>query len=121
MREIKLRAWLIEEKKLEDVDILHFDSELISVADPTYGKYFLPDEYVLEQYTGLKDAENVDIYEGDVLETYNGSRVYVSFEEGLFIIYFSNTAVSLVDYLIDGVISAKVIGNVHQNPELLEG
>ena len=67
------------------------------------------------QFTGLKDANGICIYEGDILqdEEYYLSKVYWDEEDHMW-------ACTDVGGLCDICASIEVIGNIHQNPELLE-
>ncbi|MGF7436784.1 YopX family protein [Lentilactobacillus senioris] len=120
MRDIKFRAF---EKSLGmtlPVDAIDFCENYVVVhIEDNYMEWYLNDA-ILEQYTGLKDAEDVEIYENDVIETFDGIRGYVAFEDGTFSIRIDDMSAPLSNYLIFGDLSADVIGNIHQNPELLE-
>ena len=61
MREIKFRAWNHRRKKMESVcDLYWFEENWVRENGDN--------DYILMQYTGLKDANGVEIYEGDVLK-----------------------------------------------------
>lgn len=84
------------------------------------------------QYTGLKDKNGREIYEGDIVEVkdrryelHGIGIVEWDKENGLWMIYFPDTqgATMLRDWLpkeYEASLSIKVIGNVYENPELLE-
>ena len=64
MREIKFRAWDSESKVMRHDDYcLRFKTALVTGK---YGDEF--PEMIPLQYTGLKDREGVEIYEGDIVE-----------------------------------------------------
>jgi uncharacterized phage protein (TIGR01671 family) len=64
------------------------------------------------QLTGLTDKNGNQIFEGDILEFRRGRTHIVKFEDGAFI--FTDTAIP-VRYAD----KFEVIGNIHDNPELL--
>lgn len=77
-----------------------------------------PDNYVLMQYTGLKDKDGVEIFEGDIVyDIETDSYGKIIFEEGKFVHEWQNISEDLCENH-DGL---EIIGNIYENPELLEG
>ena len=72
-------------------------------------------EVVLMQYTGLKDIEGKEIYEGDIILGYKNPHV-VTFADGAFYLTYKNSSVRLSRTC--GAL--KIIGNIFENPELTQ-
>lgn len=72
----------------------------------------------LGQYTGLKDRNGKEIYEGDILEYGTGYRESVKYRNGCFMAIGRQSCNYL--YSSVGRYSLVVIGNIYENPELLE-
>lgn len=75
------------------------------------------DYTTIGQYTDLTDRNGVRIFEGDILEALSGNRGYVVFEHGAFMKLCDPKDMPL---LIATDVNA-VIGNIHDNPELMKG
>ena len=132
MREIKFRAW---DKKLKALryftnpkdGLLYQDGEMI--VSSGWDSYDMPtfdepdnDRYILMQYTGLKDKNGKEIYEGDIIqwaEEHHGKREVIrwSNEESAWVCYNPTDCGSWLSGISD---IGKVIGSIHENPELLE-
>ena len=82
-----------------------------------YGCNYRVDPSTIGQYTGLTDKDDRKIFEGDIVNilAIDKNRV-VRFDEGGFCL----DAGSLRDYRCFGKMAIKVIGIIHDNPELLE-
>ena len=114
MREIKFRAWDNELNEVFYSKIEQYDDSLSFRF-----KHFETDEPIYMQYTGLKDKNGKEIYEGDiVIVGQKETPAEVIFENGCFY-----TPAGISRYRLGGwnKESLEVIGNIYENPELLEG
>jgi len=129
MREIKFRAWVDYEKAFEEKgeDFMEYDlgvwgkEECVILSDNSEIGF---DDCVLMQFTGLKDKNGKEIYEGDILrikftDCESDKEIFIFlkciFEEGKFILKDYNDGT----YLFEDEI-VEVIGNIYENLELLE-
>ena len=123
MREIKFRAWDNLNKRMITSGIF-FNNTLMQLKTAP--------NIELMQYTGLKDKNGKEIYEGDIVEvsyydyTEEGCELsnhqvvwcndYPAFDLEPHIDYESNA----LQYVLHEYPVCKVIGNLYENPELLE-
>ncbi|MDP5372494.1 YopX family protein [Lactiplantibacillus plantarum] len=122
---IKFRAWNGYRKMMADYvsaiqngDTQGTSSSVNVIVNGKNETWDIKNDHVeLLQFTGLKDVNGKDIYEGDILEN-RKYRSIVKFASGKFLADLIET-IQTFD-LIGETHGSKVIGNVHENPELLE-
>lgn len=134
-RPIKFRAWVPQLESYGEVLNIHFSEEglpeIIEVFINGSNHHLNAFEVILEQYTDLKDKNGKEICEGDIVD-----KGYHNFG-----VYDENGAVYIgglwdsdgwehekilgwkagENSLLDVHEYCKVIGNIHENPELLGG
>jgi len=130
MREIKFRAWdKPENQMIQSIGIskngIAFECVHSNDSGSDYEEF---EQYILMQYTGLKDKKGKDIYEGDIVtwidecaNDHDGER-----QSGYFVFSWSLYDAS---FMLDQGSSSfgfgecdtfEVIGNIYENPELLK-
>lgn len=131
MREIKFRAWNKEENIMcyenEDFDADYWDGHYESHLE-VINNSLKVDRYIFMQYTGLKDKNGKEIYEGDVLQDkdciYKVIFEYGSFDGKIIEVLRNVGTQKEMTYQLSFIISdndnIKVMGNIYENPELLE-
>lgn len=134
MREMKFRAWYKPYKQMCQVESLRFDGNGVCTAvlieEPFHDRRLVEaDEIVIEQFTGLKDINGVEIFEGDIVKYYPHHRgvpyrVYWADKSAKFLIgrdgVIGQSFSDIMHNLNTGRIALEVVGNIHENSELLE-
>ena len=141
MRELRFRVWIKDEERYYDES----DEEsymIVPNGNVTYtsesyeedGVWFndttsATNDVVVEQYTGLKDKNGKEIYEGDIIQEEidfnskmtDGVYTYVVEWDSDTLCYgLRGNGNSIHDLLWEVNASVEIVGNIHENPELLE-
>jgi uncharacterized phage protein (TIGR01671 family) len=129
MREIKFRVWSNTTKEWIKSSEVYLRKDGIpfvnTISNGISGMYEA--DLILIQYTGLKDKNGKEIYEGDII-------LKKGYEEGLGKVYYCETGMGFFIELIKGYRWAfhysdgpnwhrdelEIIGNIYENPELLK-
>jgi uncharacterized phage protein (TIGR01671 family) len=129
MREIKFRAWNKELKQMNQVKGLHFVAHQDGRLDfIDAGWKWMPEAFELMQFTGLHDKNGKEIYEGDIvkfdttdLKTKKLRHKFINqvrYDYCRFVVTDTSNDVPYCIYDVRQHI--EVIGNIYENPELLE-
>tara|TARA_R110000803_G_scaffold102638_12_gene170768 strand:- start:3589 stop:3948 length:360 start_codon:yes stop_codon:yes gene_type:complete len=119
MREIKFRIWYKPFNRMSYAKDLFIDMKMVGWSAESYCEPMEVDykDFELMQYTGLKDKNGKEIYEGDIIENYqaptnevfcysDGSWCYSNFHASALPLEQINT-------------ESEVIGNIYENGDLL--
>lgn len=131
-REIKFRAWKMHNGKMtrlvhspfaiSNYAQSHLEEPVMHCQDVNDIRDFMPYADVIEQYTGFKDKYGREIYEGDIVK-YGNQVCEVKFDEmkdsdcSYYYLGWAMGDLSLCEHYYMVVI----IGNIHENKELLRG
>lgn len=132
-REIKFRAYSSHNRKMYPVSNIEWDADgcmWVTADDGKNGIELIDDEAHLMQFTGLKDKNGREIYEGDVVKytAWHDGKPAGAIQGG--VVYDGDLGMASFNIRLDHdgeidravlpAIGVEVIGNVHENPELLE-
>ena len=151
MRTIKFRAWDNRKKewllgyKMSHLGGFSLDGELVLLGEwaSVLNTFmfsrdgYTPDDLKVMQFTGLKDKNGKEIYEGDILKDY--SDAYVDHKKGMDVLWTVKWAIEFAMFVLenfddvsemqDGTDPSpkqyiekhcEIIGNIYENPELLK-
>ena len=120
MADIKFRAWDKLTETMRYVLCIDWVNSLVDLNGGIIERKYNnsdEDEVILMQYTGLKDNNGKEIYEGDILiDEHNEEYCEVIFECGNFVCNFETDSIDLSN-ISDELI---VIGNTYENEELIK-
>ena len=132
-REIKFRAWIKTGNETDDYVEPMTIQQMIHSKESTFSLEQLNNLVDFEQFTGLTDANGKKIYEGDILKVtgedgesyvatvkWFGDEDYPAFDLEGIPAEWNYDANALATIFQEGVETCDVIGNVNENPELLE-
>ena len=120
----KFRAYHHELGRMMSISDMWFNVDSlgeIGLNDTIMNDYITvsPDEIELMQSTGLKDKNGQEIFEGDIvsIDTDEFDLLFVKYEAG---IYWLMDDEECVEHLSDYYKYVSIVGNIYENPELLE-
>jgi uncharacterized phage protein (TIGR01671 family) len=117
MREIKFRAWRKDEGYMVTSarGVYTALQHIMGLASQPHFSNIdnqpRPEKYIVMQYTGLKDKNGIEIFEGDVLQMYDYPPFVMEWVCG-------HNNVGWTHFSPQHIV--EVIGNIYENPELLE-
>lgn len=132
MREIKFRAWGRNEKKMLYGVEHTYDGYIVPMA--CFGGVLdCPDFYIVMQYTGLKDQNGKEIYEGDIVKFYPqsprseelpnpryGEMGEIFFDIGSFAVRPIDRKREGLEFFLNELGEWVVVGNIYENLKFLE-
>lgn len=122
-RKIKFRVWDKENECWLNFGYTKFYRKEDGEPDTIF-KFDFSVNYIVEQYTGLIDKNDKEIYEGDIITHID--RKYRDGSDRIYKVIWSEEQFSFIalasgEYVwLSAMEGCEVIGNIHENPELLE-
>lgn len=114
MKEIKFRAWVNEK--------LEYDIIWPYIEDVPLQEFFNDERFKLMQYTGLKDKNGKEIYEGDILKLVYSLDMgqWTKYGDTIIQVKWSDFQCGFYPFVnFKDIEQTEVIGNIYESPELL--
>lgn len=127
-REIKFRAWDKIDKVIRVVTCVNFFDETVNLDEKPNGDCITRkiEDVELLQFTGIKDKNDIEVYEGDILTHpginnifFDATHATVIFEQASFRGVVKEGMRPDLYNFFQGEDSAVVIGNIYENPNLM--
>jgi hypothetical protein len=134
VREIKFRAWFkgwdfddeSTPQMVYNVESL-YDGHITGLKNHPFGglncfgSLLHSEEFVLMQYTGLKDKNGKEIYEGDIVAICGNDPSLVEWRDNDSCFIFNNVmSVGFWSMRKDDEVQYNIVGNIYETPELLK-
>lgn len=122
MRDIKVRVWAINVRKWLKINLFSNWGNVIS----PFG--ISRETVIIQQFTGLLDKNGREIYEGDIIKSpikmfgiEENLPLIVKFDKGAFEAFFPEPEDGLAFPMVlnSALFNCEIIGNIYENPELL--
>ena len=125
MREIKFKVFFKNTNEMTPPFIgdIDFDGCWYKLRDFFNKELYTEDDVDVMQFTGLLDKKGKEIFEGDIIRRLDGRTDVVVFDQGMFTTKENDWDLRwLVNHrILELDEDIEIIGNIHENPELLKG
>jgi uncharacterized phage protein (TIGR01671 family) len=123
MKEIKFKAWDKEFKQIVDITGINWMNGTCQLTRQASDEYWHKiEDFILMEYTGLKDKNGVEIYKGYIVTTNTGKNMVIGWSDR-----FASFVIEREDWVFQHYFGesmesedCEIVGDIYQNPELLK-